>query len=90
MTEINWPTPYGFTTFCDDIRHEMGGKKTLVGIYAADMNFHGPLPITLPKFCLAIHYFERPGESSDPIKIEVTLPGDEADKPSISADLPVE
>jgi len=90
MTEVNWPTPFGYTIFCDDIRHELDGKTTLVGIYATDMIFRIPLPAILPKLGFVIKYFERPGESSDPVKIQIFLPGDEQDKPTIEAELPYE
>lgn len=38
-------------TFCDDIRHEIGGKISLIGCYAGDM-IVPVFPITLPKLCL--------------------------------------
>jgi hypothetical protein len=44
----------GFTIFCDDIRRELGGKITLVGIYRAEMLIQGKLPIVLPKLGIAI------------------------------------
>ena len=90
MSEISWPTPFGYTIFCDDIRHEISGKTTFVGIYAGEMILHVPLPAIYPKLCLAIHYTERPGESTEPVRIEVSLPGDEIDKPAIVADLPID
>jgi hypothetical protein len=88
MTEISWPTPYGYTIFCDDIRNEIDGKVTLVGIYSADMIFKVPLPVIVPKLGIVISYFERRGESVDPIRLEVYLPGDEDGKPSITTDIP--
>lgn len=40
--------------FCDDIRHEVGNKFSLIGIYAGDMLvFATRFPVTLPR--LAIH-----------------------------------
>lgn len=46
-------TPYAHAIYCDDIRDEVGGKSTLVGVY------HGSLlvqsfPVTLPKLCVAL------------------------------------
>ena len=41
------------TTFCDDIRQEIGGKLSYMGVYGADM-FVGGFPITLPKFCASL------------------------------------
>ena len=41
------------TTFCDDIRQEIGGKLSYMGVYSSDL-YVGGFPITLPKFCVAI------------------------------------
>lgn len=38
-------------TFCDDIRHEIGSKVSLIGCYAGDM-IVPVFPITLPKLCI--------------------------------------
>lgn len=90
MSEISWPTPFGYTIFCDDIRNEMDGKVTLVGIYAGEMIFNVPLPAIIPKLGFVIKYFERSGESTDPIKLLIYLPGDEENKASITFDFPYE
>jgi hypothetical protein len=48
--------------FCDDIRHEIGGKFSLVGCYGGEMIID-KLPIVLPKLCAQISVFtpfERP------------------------------
>lgn len=36
--------------FADDIRQEISGKQTVVGMYQGGMTVHGPLPVNLPKF----------------------------------------
>lgn len=41
------------TIFCDDIRHEIGGKLSYIGVYSGYM-FVPTFPITLPKLCLAL------------------------------------
>lgn len=41
---------YAHVIFCDDIRHEAGGKVTLVGAYG-DALMVPYFPITLPKLC---------------------------------------
>lgn len=41
---------HGITMFCDDIRHEIGGKMTLVGCYSSEMTFTNPAPGILPSF----------------------------------------
>lgn len=47
--------PYGTTIFCDDIRHEVNGKLTLVGCYSAVLNFNGPAPGLLPTFAALVN-----------------------------------
>jgi hypothetical protein len=46
---------YGVTIFCDDIRHEIAGKLTLVGCYLAEMNFNSPAPGFLPTFAALVN-----------------------------------
>jgi len=46
---------YGVTVFCDDIRHEVNGKMTLVGCYASELNFSGPPPGVLPTFAALVN-----------------------------------
>ena len=41
------------TIFCDDIRHEVGGKLSYIGVYSGQM-FVPSFPITLPKLCLSM------------------------------------
>lgn len=46
--------PYGVTIFCDDIRTEVGGKNTYVGVYQRDLNAVSELPFVLPSLCAAV------------------------------------
>ena len=41
------------TTFCDDIRHEVSGKISLIGVYAGHMLVPA-FPLVLPQLCLVI------------------------------------
>lgn len=89
MTEINWPTPFGYVVFCDDVRNEVDGKITIVGAYGADIVFGVALPVTVAKFAIVIKYFETPGESDAPVQIKVYFPGDAEDSPAVAVDLPI-
>jgi len=42
------------TVFCDDIRHELGGKLSYIGVYSG-MLFVPAFPATLSKLCLAMN-----------------------------------
>ncbi len=41
------------TLFCDDIRHEMGGKLSYIGVYSGSL-FVQAFPVTLAKLCLSV------------------------------------
>ena len=45
----------GIAIFCDDIRIELGGKASYMGIYGQDMIISGPRPALLPKLSIAAH-----------------------------------
>lgn len=49
--------------YCDDIRHEVGGKLTLVGMYPDGMHVQCPPQgaVALPRFCV-IGFFRTPIE----------------------------
>ena len=77
---------YGQTIFCDDARHELGGKISLIGIYTERMYVHGDFPFLLPKFALYVTCVQRHRALKHISKFAVFLPGDEDDgKPSIES-----
>ncbi len=90
MKSIAPITPYGYTIFCDDVRQETGGKTSHIGIYRDKLIVNKPLPASLPKFCLVIHYFERPGESTEPVNLHVYLPGDAESEPTYNRKMPID
>ena len=67
--------PYGTTIFCDDIRDEVSGKKTYVGVYFNELVISGILPVVLPTFGLAITYLEPLSDPVLPVNIKVFVPG---------------
>lgn len=90
MKSIAQDTPFGSTIFCDDIRHEIGGKVSYIGIYSGEINFSRPLPITLSKFGFAIRYSERIGESTEDVSVGIYFPGDPEGEPSTKLKLPIQ
>ena len=54
--------PFLSTTFCDDIRQEVGGKQSFIGVYNTVM-YVPTFPVTLPKLCVVAIYTTP---SSDP------------------------
>jgi len=67
-------TPYGFTTFFDDLRQEMNGKFIYNGVYTGTI-IVPTIPFILPSFVAMVTYRERPGESTDPVTLKVFVPG---------------
>ncbi|MCA8492537.1 DUF6941 family protein [Burkholderia arboris] len=49
MTKLN--APYLHVVYCDDVRSEIGGKFTLVGVYSSDLQVP-TAPVALPKLCV--------------------------------------
>ena len=90
MKTLAQETPYGYTIFCDDIRMEVGNKPSFIGIYSDSVNVNKIFPATLAKFALAVFYYERPGESTEPVRLSIFFPGDADDAPTINADIPIE
>jgi hypothetical protein len=77
---------FGFSLFCDDIRQEVGGKLSLMGLYQSDMVFpkDTTFPLILPKFVIFVKYYESTGTFSEDLTLKITLPGDQADSASIT------
>jgi hypothetical protein len=84
------PSVYGYTIFCDDIRQEISGKLFLIGVYSSTMFIHGAFPATLPHFGALISYSERRDRYNGPVSIQVFLPGDSAERPSVEAPIDIE
>jgi hypothetical protein len=69
------PTTTAFTLFCDDIRPEVGGKLSVMGIYQGFMGIPGA-EIVLPKF-VAWNVLVFPGRwSSNDVQVQL-LDGDQ-------------
>jgi hypothetical protein len=90
MKSIGPTTPYGYSYFCDDIRREIRGKSSHIGIYSGDLIIYRDFPVTLTKLCIIVYYIERPGESEEPVELRVCFPGEDEDNPRIRGMLPVE
>lgn len=90
MIDFRPQTPGGFTIFCDDIREEKNGKRIYSGVYNSKLIIKDSAPAALPKLGFAVHYFERPGESDEPVSLRVRLPGDDPERPTLDVPLPVD
>lgn len=90
MNSINWPSVFGYTLFCDDIRQEVNGKVTLVGVYGGEMTVFADLPTLLPKLALAVNYYETPDQTEEHLELLIFFPGDSEDAPTSRAKVPSE
>jgi hypothetical protein len=81
---------WGFSLFCDDIRTEIGGKISLMGIYQNDMLIQADFPTVLPKFAILVKYYEIPEVFKDSLTINVFMPGDIKGSPAMHFQVPRE
>ena len=65
------PKPFGITLFCDDIRREVGGKHTYVGVYGGDMTVVSNEPALLPILSMAAMLFTPPDFTFTSVKVQV-------------------
>lgn len=85
------PHTYGMTIFCDDVREEVGGKKTFVGCYLDVMKFLEPYPVLIPTFVMHATILEPFEDANVPMNVKVIyekLDGQEI--VMFDADLPVD
>ena len=75
---------WGFTLFCDDLRQELSGKFSLMGLYTVDMVFPVDFPVTVSKIVFFVKYYEVKGAFSEDLELKIYFPWDDSDKPSIS------
>lgn len=90
MRSIKPKSPNGYSIFCDDIRQEASGKLFIIGMYTGELILKNETPATLTKFAILINYRERRGESNDPVRLVIFVPGDEKNSPTYSMELPIQ
>lgn len=83
MTTEHWIS----SIFCDDIRHELSGKASAMGIFHGFIGLQTPSQ-TLPKLCI-LTFINLP-QSAEPVDIEVRLLDHEADfMPPFTTRIPI-
>lgn len=75
---INPKLPTGHVVFCDDIREEVGGKLTYVGVYKNSLFISAVAPVTLPQLCAAISL--RVGPSEKPLTVTIRVLRSDSDE----------
>jgi hypothetical protein len=80
--------PFGNTVCCDDIRHEVDGKITLVGVYQ-DLMILTEVPAVIPKIGFYVIFYEPRDLAivrDFPIPVSVFCPQD-IDQPTLRGEL---
>jgi hypothetical protein len=87
---FDFSEPFAWSIFCDDIRQEVGGKLSFMGVYYGVM-YVPQFPILLPKISVNVTFYE-PKNMADvrdaPVIIKVFMPNDTQDTPSIVGEVP--
>jgi hypothetical protein len=84
-------SPTGFCVFCEDIRQEINGKQSYIGVFVgSELKVLGVLPASIGKFSIQATFRQRVTDGLEPITLEVHLPGDDDDKPTARIDAPIE
>jgi hypothetical protein len=78
---------FEYAIICDDIRHEMGNKFSLIGIYGSDLQV-AQLPFLFPKLSVAIAY--RNMQGGDSFSISLRDPSDQPLSETIHGAVPQE
>ena len=73
--------PYAHGLFCEDVREEVGGTATYVGVLSGGIIAEGGLPSALPKLAIVLWVAVSPTDPSLPISFEIALPGGAIIKP---------
>jgi hypothetical protein len=86
---FDFSEPFAVSIFCDDIRQEIGGKLSFMGVYYGAM-YVPQFPIILPKFCVNVTFYEPKNMAEvrvSPVIIRVFMPNDTDDTPSITGEV---
>ncbi|MGA8497218.1 MAG: hypothetical protein WB764_17160 [Xanthobacteraceae bacterium] len=78
--------PFGYTFFADDVRQELFGKISLMGIYGSNLII-SELPTIIPQIFFATYAHFPLEQRITNAKLQIYLPED-LDVPSIVVDLP--
>lgn len=75
---------YVFCQFCDDVRREIDGKYTLIGVYEGGLQVKGALPAKLPKLVIVCHAATPVDKPFTSLRLRIEFAG----KPLLSLEAP--
>src|SRR5690349_16465929 len=73
-----WQLPHGNSIFCDDIRNEVGGKTSFMGVYNGALFPAAPFPNAI-RLAFFVTYREPVAYESDKIKLVITFAPDDGE-----------
>jgi len=76
MTEIDRPEAFGYTIFAEDLRTELNGQITLVGVFASSISINSTFPIILPKLVFVVVFSQLKSKFNPDLKVKILLPGE--------------
>ena len=76
MALLDTPDIYGYTLFCEDVRLEASGARTVVGMYTGTMFLQTNFPVTLAKFAFVVTLLQRKTIFNPNIGLRIFMPGD--------------
>jgi hypothetical protein len=74
---INPALPSGTVTFCDDVRFELNGKSTLVGVYGDELRLFGEPPLMLSELHAVVSFHIAPSQTPARGTIKIIKSGSE-------------
>jgi hypothetical protein len=74
--------------FCDDIRQEVGGKLTLVGVHPGDFIVEGEFPAVIARFAIQVMFIESMETAVGPLVIKVFGPASDGNEVIAEQSLP--
>ena len=66
---------WGVSIFSDDVRFELGGKTSIMGVYLMDFILPSQFPLIIQKLFITVRYYELVGIFTDDPILKVYLPG---------------
>ncbi|WP_295491461.1 hypothetical protein [Sphingorhabdus sp. EL138] len=77
--------PGGYVIFCDDVRKEIGGKVTIVGVYGGELTAYGEAPLSLPQLYAVVSFRNKPNDDSYSLKVVVSMFGSDGEAKVLSS-----
>lgn len=81
---------YGLSIFCEDIREEVSGQKTIIGAHEGNLSVAGTFPQLIPKFAVYVTIIEDSETVEAPLNVKIFVPGDRGDEVVVDYDFPID